>query len=136
MNWDLETIKFIGGIVVAAASAAYTWIATKDQDNSQHIKAVEKTLGEEIAKHGTRLQTLESAQEHLVGQQEFGRLEKEMEALQTTLKHMPTQDEMAELQGDMKAVKATQEGMRIELQTARRSLERIEDFLLNGGGAK
>lgn len=133
MTWDLESIKFVGGVLVALASAAYTWIATRDKDNSQHIKAVEQALGEEIAKHGSRLQTLESAQQHLVGQQEFGRLEKEMEAVQTTLKHMPTQDEMAELQGDMKAVKATQEGMRIELQTARRSLERIEDFLLNGG---
>jgi predicted nucleic acid-binding Zn-ribbon protein len=136
MEWNLETIKFIGGVLLALGSAAYTWIATRDKDNSQHIKAVEKALGEEIAKHGNRLQTLESAQKHLVGQQEFGRLEKEMEKVQTTLKHMPTQDEIAELQGDMKAVKATQEGMRVELQTARRSLERIEDFLLNGGGSK
>ena len=136
MNWDLETIKFLGGILVAAASAAYTWIATNDKDNSKQIKAVEVALGKEIAKQNTRLQDLENSQKHLIGQQEFSRLEKEMESVQTTLKHMPTQDEVGELQGDMKALKAMQEGMRIELQTARRSLERIEDFLLNGGGAK
>lgn len=136
MTWDFETIRFFGGILVAAASAVYTWIATSDKDNTQKIKAVEVIFGEEIAKQKTRLQDLENSQKHFIGQQEFGRIEKEMESVQTTLKHMPTQDEMGELQGDMKALKATQEGMRMELQTARRSLERIEDFLLNGGGAK
>jgi predicted nucleic acid-binding Zn-ribbon protein len=133
MTWDLETLKFVGGVLLAVGSAIYTWIATRDKDNSQHIKAVEKTLGEEIAKHGSRLQTLESGQKHLVSQTDFGRLEKDLETVQTTLKHMPTQDEMSELQGDMKAVKASQEGLQREFQTARRSLERIEDFLLNGG---
>lgn len=133
MNWDLETIKFVGGVLLALGSAIYTWIATRDKDNSQHIKAVEKTLGEAIAKHGVRLQTLEGSLKRLVGQREFVQLEKDMKVVQTTLEHMPTQDEMTELQGDMKAVKAAQEGMRTELQTVRRSLERIEDFLLNGG---
>ena len=117
MNFDSETIRFLIGLSISAAAAVYTWIATRDKDNSQHIEAVEKTLGRRIAEHGTRLSVME----------------KDGEVMKTILSHMPNKDEFAELQGDMKGLKVAQESVADQVRTVRASLNRIEDFLLNGG---
>ncbi|GHT90041.1 hypothetical protein AGMMS49545_02230 [Betaproteobacteria bacterium] len=118
MNFEGETVRFVIGLCISAAAAIYTWIATRDKDNSQHIEAVEKTLGRRIAEHGNRL----------------GVVEKDVEVMKTMLEHMPSKDEFAELQGDMKALKVAQESVADQVRTVRASLNRIEDFLLNGRG--
>lgn len=108
MNIDFDLAKFMVTTLVSIGAIIYTWIATKDKDNSQHIKAVEEALGKSIATHSSRLDKIETA-----------------------LMHIPTQDELAELQGDMKAVKEAQQSMRTEIETMRKSVDRILDYLLN-----
>lgn len=51
--------------------------------------------------------------------------------LEERLKHMPTSDELTELEGTVKEVKATLEAMKEQQELARRTLARIEDYLLN-----
>lgn len=116
MIFDGDNLRFLIALAISTVGAIYTWIATRDKDNSQHIDAVEKTLGRRIAEHGNRL----------------GGVEKDVEVMKTVLAHMPDKDEFAELQGDMKALKVAQESVADQVRTVRASLNRIEDFLLNG----
>lgn len=111
MNYEmgrfwLGALNLLGTVAVGV----YTWIATRDKDNSQHIKAVEKALGAAVAAHSSRIERLES-----------------------DIKHLPTQPEFAELQGDMRAMKATQEAVQRETHAMRLALTRIEDHLLKRG---
>lgn len=100
-------LQIIAVVVLPLASAIYTWIATRDKDNTVHIKAVEKALGKQIAELLSRT----------------GRLE-------TQVQYMPTPQQMSELKGDMQAMQATQEAIQRDMTTVRVSLNRIEDFLL------
>lgn len=104
LNFGLSAL----GAVSALGAAIYTWIATQDKDNSQHIKAVETALGNVLAEHASRLDKVETA-----------------------LLHLPTQNELSELQGDMKAVKEAQQGVRSELAGVKSSVDRMFEFLLN-----
>lgn len=103
LTFWMAAINMLG--VVGAV--IYTWIATSDKDNSQHIKAVEEAMTRKIVEHSSRLDRVE-----------------------TSLEHIPTQQELAELQGDMKSVKTAQDAIREDFRTVRQSLNRIEDFLL------
>lgn len=110
MNLDYDAGRFWLGmlnILGTVAVFAYTWIATRDKDNTKHIKAVEEVMNTRLAEYGNRMINVEQA-----------------------LKYMPSQDEISELQGDMKAIKANQEATQREWHTIRLSLNRIEDFLL------
>lgn len=100
-------LQVIAVVLLPLASAIYTWIATRDKDNTVHIKAVEVALGRQIAELLSRTDKLE-----------------------TQVKFMPTPQQMSELQGDMQAVQATQEAIQRDMATVRLSLNRIEDFLL------
>ncbi|MDR1890148.1 MAG: hypothetical protein LBQ81_12350 [Zoogloeaceae bacterium] len=117
MNIDPETLRFSIGLLISAGAFVYTWIATRDKDNSQHIDAVEKTLGKRIAEHGAQL----------------GVMMKDVDVMKETLKHIPSADEFSELRGQVMALKATQEAVQREVGAVRASLTRIEDFLLSGG---
>ena len=100
-------LQIIAVVVVPVASAIYTWIATRDKDNTVHIKAVEEALGKQIAALLSRTDKLE-----------------------TQVQYMPTPQQMSELKGDMQAMQATQEAIQRDMTTVRVSLNRIEDFLL------
>lgn len=107
---DYEQIKFwlqALNMLGVVGVAVYTWIATSDKDNSQHIKAVEEAMTRRIAELVSRLDRVE-----------------------TSMQHIPTQQELASLQGDMKSMKTAQDAMRDDFRTVRQSLTRIEDFLL------
>lgn len=108
---DLETFKlwlqFIAGIGLPVAAAIYTWVATRDKDNSQHISAVEQALGKVLAEHDGRLSRME-----------------------TQMHFMPTPERIAQLQGDIREVQATQEAIQREMASMRQSTNRIENFLL------
>ena len=69
MTLDAETTRLaltiLSVVVLPLASMAYTWIATRDKDNTAYIKAVEKTLGDEIVRHRSRLEQLEVNLSHL-----------------------------------------------------------------------
>ncbi|ODS75907.1 MAG: hypothetical protein ABS43_03705 [Bordetella sp. SCN 67-23] len=108
----MEEVKFavllFSSVGLPLASIAYTWVATRDKDNTAHIKAVEATMAEALAKHASRLDSLE-----------------------TTVRYLPAPEKFAELQGDMKAVKANQESTQREMHGVRSSLTRIENFLLS-----
>lgn len=97
-------------LLASVAVGCYTWIATRDKDNSQHIKAVEKAMSEHMAAHAARLDRLE-----------------------TNLTHLPTEREFAIWQGDMRAMQATQEATHRDMTAVRISLARIEDYLLKRG---
>lgn len=95
-------------LLASVAVGCYTWIATRDKDNSQHIKAVEKAMAEHMALHAARLDRLE-----------------------TNLAHLPTEREFGKWQGDMRAMQATQEATQRDMHVVRIQLERIENFLLS-----
>ena len=111
MTLDAETTRLaltiLSVVVLPLASMAYTWIATRDKDNTVHIKAVEEALGKQMAALLSRTDKLE-----------------------TQVKYMPTPQQLSELQGDMQAMQATQEAIQRDMTTVRISLNRIEDYLL------
>jgi len=96
------------GPLSAVGAAIYTWIATQDKDNSQHIKAVETALSKALAEHASRLDKVETA-----------------------LTYMPSKDDMSELKGDVKALKESQIGVRSELSGIKASVDRMNEYLLN-----
>jgi prefoldin subunit 5 len=108
---DQETIRtalqFVAVFVLPAISIIYTWIATRDKDNSQHIKAVEQALGNQIALHANRIERLESE-----------------------LSHVPSAKVISDLSADLRATQATLEAFQREMQSMRKSVSRIEDYLL------
>ena len=111
MNIDSQTVglwlQIIAVVVLPIASAIYTWIATRDKDNTVHIKAVEEAMTKQMAMLHSRTDRLE-----------------------TKIQYMPTPQQMSELQGDMQAMQATQEAIQRDITTVRISQNRIEDFLL------
>ncbi|WP_175716571.1 DUF2730 family protein [Burkholderia anthina] len=100
-------IMIFGSIVLPISAAVYTWIATRDKDNSRHIKAVEAVLTEQIAKLNSR-----------------------MDQAEATIKHMPSSSEISGLKADLRALDAQQEAALREMKGMRGSINRIEDFLL------
>jgi len=111
MTIDNDTIRtwlqFVAVLVMPICSMVYTWIATRDKDNSQHIKAVETALGAQIASHSGRLDRIESE-----------------------LKHLPSKDDISSIRSDLRAMQAELESTQREIQGMRGSVVRIEDFLL------
>lgn len=110
MSVDYEFWKFlmgIGNVLGTLAVGAYTFIATRDKDNSQHIKAVEEALTKAISEHAHRLSSMEMQ-----------------------MRFMPTPQQLSELQGDMQSVQTAQEAIQREISATRKSVDRIEDFLL------
>lgn len=102
-----DWLQVLSVIVFPLGSVVYTWIATRDKDNSQHIKAVETALSARIADHASRIDRLESDMEHV-----------------------PGSSELSKLMSDLKAMQATQEAAQREMHGMRLSVNRIEDFLL------
>lgn len=100
-------LQIIAVVVLPIASAIYTWIATRDKDNTVHIKAVEEAMAKEMAALKSRTDRLE-----------------------TQVQYMPTPQQMSELQGDVQAMQATQDAIQRDMHTVRITLNRIEDFLL------
>lgn len=100
-------LQIIAVVVLPIASAIYTWIATRDKDNTVHIKAVEEAMAKEMAALKSRTDRLE-----------------------TQVQYMPTPQQMSELQGDVQAMQATQDAIQRDMHTVRVTLNRIEDFLL------
>ena len=111
MNFDLEMAKFalvLANVVGTLAVAAYTFVATRDKDNSQHIKAVETALTKVIGEHATRIDRVE-----------------------TQMQYMPTPQQMSDLKGDVQAMQAAQEALLRDIHTIRLTTTRIEDYLLS-----
>lgn len=108
---ELESLRTwmhsIAVFAIPAASAVYTWVATRDKDNSQHIKAVETALGERIAEHAIRIERIEG-----------------------DIKRMPTSAEILRIATDLKAAQTAQEAALREMHGMRLAINRIEDFLL------
>ncbi len=107
---DYELAKFIlalSNVVGTLAVAAYTFVATRDKDNSQHIKAVEVALSKAIGDAVSRIDRVEMQ-----------------------MRYMPTPQEISDLKGEMQAVQATQEAIQRDMSATRLSVNRIEDFLL------
>lgn len=111
MTIDNETIRtwlqFVAVLVMPICSMVYTWIATRDKDNSQHIKAVETALGAQIAAHAGRIDRIEA-----------------------DLKHLPSKDDISDIKADLKGMQADQAALQRDVQALRNATSRIEDFLL------
>lgn len=108
---DSETLRtwlqVIAVIFMPIGSVIYTWVATRDKDNSQHIKAVETALGSKIADHASRIDRLES-----------------------DMAHTPNSADLSQLMSDLKAMQAHHESTHREMHGMRLAINRIEDFLL------
>ncbi len=109
MNFESISLglQVLSVVVLPVASVVYTWIATRDKDNTVHIKAVEEAMAKQLTVLHSRTERLE-----------------------TKIEYMPTPQQMSELQGDMQAMQATQEAIQRAITTVRISQNRIEDFLL------
>ena len=111
MTIDNDTVRtwlqFVAVLVMPICSMIYTWIATRDKDNSQHIKAVESALGAQIVLHTGRIDRIESE-----------------------LKHLPSKDDIADIKADLKGMQSDQAAVHRDLQALRMSNSRLEDFLL------
>lgn len=109
MNFESISLglQVLSVVVLPVASVIYTWIATRDKDNTVHIKAVEEAMAKQLSVLHSRTDRLE-----------------------TQIQYMPTPQQMSELQGDMQAMQATQEAIQRDITTVRISQNRIEDFLL------
>ena len=110
MSFDPELAKFalaVLNVLGTLGVAAYTCVATRDKDNSQHIKAVEKALSDVIGAHASRIDRME-----------------------IQMRYMPTPEQITELRGDVQAMQATQEAIQRDMQAMRLATNRIEDFLL------
>ena len=113
MTLDMEivkvTLQVLGTLILPLVGIAYTWVATRDKDNSMHIKAVEVTLNNAIAAHQSRIEQLE-----------------------VNLRHLPRAEELADVKGEMRAMQATQEALMRDVSATRSSVTRIEGYLLEG----
>lgn len=109
MNFESISLglQVLSVVVLPVASVVYTWIATRDKDNTVHIKAVEEAMAKQLTVLHSRTERLE-----------------------TKIEYMPTPQQMSELQGDVQAMQATQEAIQRDISTVRISQNRIEDFLL------
>ena len=111
MTLDAETTRLaltiLSVVVLPLASMAYTWIATRDKDNTAYIKAVEKTLGDEIVRHRSRLEQLE-----------------------VNLSHLPRADDISGMKATISRMQAMQESQLRDIHATRTAVTRIEDFLL------
>jgi uncharacterized protein (UPF0335 family) len=111
MTLDNDTIRtwlqFLAVLVMPICSMVYTWVATRDKDNSQHIKAVEAALGNHIASHAARIDRIEAE-----------------------LKHLPNKDDISGIKADLKGMQADQAALHRDVHAMRNTTSRIEDFLL------
>jgi hypothetical protein len=118
VSLDVETLRtwlqILSVVLIPIGSVVYTWIATRDKDNSQHIKAVESALGTRIAEQLARLQDHATRIDRLEGE----------------IKHVPNNSEFGELLSDLRAMQATQDAAHREMHGMRLAINRIEDFLL------
>lgn len=92
MTIDTETIRtwlqVLAVLGMPTASMIYTWIATRDKDNTQHIKAVEAVLSGLIAEHTVRLERLEGDAKHRPTHQDMDRLSERYNDLGRDLSRM------------------------------------------------
>ncbi len=111
MNLDAETfrtwLQVLSVVLIPIGAVIYTWIATRDKDNSQHIKAVESALTTKIADHAILISQLESK-----------------------ISHVPSNVDFSKLLSDLRAMQATQDAAHREVHGMRQAIHRIEDFLL------
>lgn len=102
MTLDMEIVKVflqvLGTLVLPLVGIAYTWVATRDKDNSMHIKAVEAALNEAIARHQSRIEQLE-----------------------VNLRHLPRADQFADMKGEMRALQSSQEALMRDVAATRTS---------------
>lgn len=78
MTIDNETMRtwlqVVAVLGMPIMSMIYTWIATRDKDNSQHIKAVESVLSAQIAEQAVRLERLEMEVKHRPSHDDLSKL--------------------------------------------------------------
>lgn len=111
MNFDLDIAKFgltIVNTVATGAAFIYTFIATRDKDNSTHIKAVEDTLSKAIALQSSRLDKIE-----------------------THITNAPSPKQFYDLQSEVREIAATQESIKSDSRATREAVTRIESYLIN-----
>lgn len=113
----MDTLKDWFNPLMAVATVIYTWIATRDKDNSQHIKAVEEALTRRLAEH----------------QSELSRHQLQIEHVQTVQAHMPTHRDFSDLQAQMARLATKQEGFVVEMKATRDAVDSLRDYLMNQG---
>lgn len=102
MDWDFATR--LGQFAFTVAIGVYSVLASRRSASASEARA----LDERLSNHHTRILTVE---QHLL--------------------HLPDGKQMADLAGDMKVIKAELAGVARELAPLSRSLDRINDYLLN-----
>lgn len=99
---------------LSVATLIYTWVATRDKDNTVHIKAVEEALSRKIAEHAAEQRTQ-------------GLL---IESIKSEQRHAPTHRDLTELQARLAGVEARTQTTADEVKATRLTIESVRDFLL------
>ena len=99
---------------VAVASAIYTWVATRDKDNSQHIQAVEEAMTKRLAEHASQL-----AEHNL-----------RLEHVQTVQAHMPTHKDVSDLRTELAALRTQQAATGQDVKVIRDSVDSLREYLM------
>ena len=99
---------------LAVASAIYTWVATRDKDNSQHIKAVEEAMTNRLAAHAAQLA------EH----------NRRLEHVQTVQEHTPTHKDFSDLRSELSSLRAQQAATGQDVKVIRDSVESLREYLM------
>lgn len=113
MNFDTLLPWF--NPAVAMISVIYTWVATRDKDNSQHIKAVEEALSRKLVEHAAQLTEHQLRLEHLL----------------TVQQHLPTHKDVADLRTEMSALKERQNATVQAVDVMCRSVDSLREYLMN-----
>lgn len=100
---------------LAVASAIYTWVATRDKDNSQHIQAVEDALSRRLAEHASQLA------EHKL----------RLEHVQTVQQHMPTHKDVSDLRTEVSSLRASMQATSHDVTVVRDGVESLREYLMN-----
>lgn len=100
---------------LAVVSAIYTWVATRDKDNSQHIRAVEEAMTKRLAEHAAQL-----AEHNL-----------RLEHVQTVQAHMPTHREVADLQAELAALRSQQASTGEDVKVIRNAVDSLREYLMS-----
>ena len=100
--------------VMAIASLIYTWVATRDKDNSKHIKAVEDALSKRIADHAVQL-----SEQRLT-----------IEGIKAEQRHMPTHRDISALQERLAGIERMGAMQAEQIKAVFGSIESLREFLL------
>ena len=96
----------LAALAISVGGFIYAWLTSRSKDNSDHLKAVDTTLGD----HALRIQAIEGE-----------------------IKHLPAKDDVNDLKLALAQLGGTVGRLDESLNGISRTVRRVEDFLMKSG---